>query len=603
MQAKRRDIKRKRTGCLTCRERRVRCGEERPICKNCSRKSRLCNWPKDGDRFRHHSFSSQSQSDNGHIISDEQNIDKLKHIWQVQPRVTTSLSPTAQDGTLQLPTPSDSITSPLDIIDGNHGGTTQRVNRISLAQKGRSYSTQSASSIGSLSADELSCWRSEVLQNYNNASSSPNVDVASYICRSQSARLRDIIDWEHESTIPPNLEPNAETFSSWQALGASQIVVDSLAGDKEMLLLQTYLQECAQWFDAVDGQRHYARKNVTRMMSCPPWRAAALAVSAKHLELTQKNSQPAESLSLHLYQLAVQLAIDSISGRFDCVGTTAGCVVLAVYEMMTVTYHDWRRHLQGCTSIYLHNRWNGDSMGLIRASFWNYARIGKFRIDSCGHADVATDIWAAFCSGTETMLPTDRYFNYPHHILQKPEVDEDQHARVAVWLLARVNNLIYCTSKTASDSIQSLRSDLEKWQKFSPPSSRPIMQLTPRPNAQAENPFPELLFAHDGSAIAYMMFLTAKILLLDYAAIKLGEVVDETAVRDMTCTVCGIVETQKQSSTVLVESIHPLWISGQKLKARAERFAVLELLARVERVIGWKTAWRAASLHDVWSRG
>jgi hypothetical protein len=80
--------------------------------------------------------------------------------------------------------------------------------------------------------------------------------------------------------------------------------------------------------------------------------------------------------SLHLYQLSVRLAIDSISGRFDCVGTLAGCVLLSVYEMMTVHYTDWRRHLQGCASIYKHNEWNGSTGGLISASFWNYAIIG-----------------------------------------------------------------------------------------------------------------------------------------------------------------------------------------------------------------------------------
>jgi hypothetical protein len=34
--------KRTKTGCLTCRKRRVRCGEERPICKNCIKSKRHC---------------------------------------------------------------------------------------------------------------------------------------------------------------------------------------------------------------------------------------------------------------------------------------------------------------------------------------------------------------------------------------------------------------------------------------------------------------------------------------------------------------------------------------------------------------------------------
>lgn len=34
--------KRTKTGCLTCRKRRIKCGEERPVCKNCITSKRLC---------------------------------------------------------------------------------------------------------------------------------------------------------------------------------------------------------------------------------------------------------------------------------------------------------------------------------------------------------------------------------------------------------------------------------------------------------------------------------------------------------------------------------------------------------------------------------
>lgn len=34
--------KRTKTGCLTCRKRRIKCGEERPVCKNCIKSKRLC---------------------------------------------------------------------------------------------------------------------------------------------------------------------------------------------------------------------------------------------------------------------------------------------------------------------------------------------------------------------------------------------------------------------------------------------------------------------------------------------------------------------------------------------------------------------------------
>lgn len=34
--------RRTKTGCLTCRKRRIKCGEERPICRNCVKSKRLC---------------------------------------------------------------------------------------------------------------------------------------------------------------------------------------------------------------------------------------------------------------------------------------------------------------------------------------------------------------------------------------------------------------------------------------------------------------------------------------------------------------------------------------------------------------------------------
>ncbi|RPA71606.1 hypothetical protein BJ508DRAFT_217872, partial [Ascobolus immersus RN42] len=34
--------KRTKTGCLTCRKRRIKCGEQRPICANCIKSKRSC---------------------------------------------------------------------------------------------------------------------------------------------------------------------------------------------------------------------------------------------------------------------------------------------------------------------------------------------------------------------------------------------------------------------------------------------------------------------------------------------------------------------------------------------------------------------------------
>lgn len=208
------------------------------------------------------------------------------------------------------------------------------------------------------------------------AGCSRNAVVAT--CQRSSTRLRDSIELEHADPTPPNLESNSEEFSDWATLDISGLVVTALKPELETRLLQHYLGECAALFDVHNNQGHYSRQDVARMMRCPPWRAAALAISAKNLELREQTLPTTEPISMHLYQLAVSFAIDSISGRFDCVGTVAGCVLLAMYDVMTVAPADWRTHLQGCASIFSHNLWNGSTGGLISASFWNYALMGRF---------------------------------------------------------------------------------------------------------------------------------------------------------------------------------------------------------------------------------
>ncbi|CAK7213518.1 hypothetical protein SBRCBS47491_001827 [Sporothrix bragantina] len=39
------DVHRSRTGCLTCRTRKVKCDEQRPVCQQCHRGTRTCAWP------------------------------------------------------------------------------------------------------------------------------------------------------------------------------------------------------------------------------------------------------------------------------------------------------------------------------------------------------------------------------------------------------------------------------------------------------------------------------------------------------------------------------------------------------------------------------
>ncbi|KAH7129756.1 hypothetical protein B0J13DRAFT_529830 [Dactylonectria estremocensis] len=371
-------------------------------------------------------------------------------------------------------------------------------------------------------------------------------------CQRSSTRLRDSIELEHADPTPPNLESNSEEFSDWATLDMSGLVVDALKPELETRLLQHYLGECAALFDVHNNQGHYSRKDVTRMMRCPPWRAAALAISAKNLELCEKTLPTAEPISMHLYQLAVSFAIDSISGRFDCVGTVAGCVLLAMYDVMTVAPADWRTHLQGCASIFSHNLWNGSTGGLISASFWNYALIGRFvfaRREGRALELTLPDIWAAYCAKRQTLLPPEMWFDDPRAIMSQNNVDEALHTQISTWLLARIVSFVHgmgCSTSTSSApeaELLSIQNDMARWAEMGSSNTKSIISRDAEPDAS--EPFPQILFPNHGAAVGHIIFNTGKILLLEFEAsreVGKSTVLAEEAYRHA-CITCGIIQT------------------------------------------------------------
>ena len=143
----------------------------------------------------------------------------------------------------------------------------------------------------------------------------------------------------------------------------------------EMSLIQNYISQCASWCESTDNERHFSVKEVHHMMRCGPWRAAAMAISSRQRDLSDQ-THPYQ-LSLELYQSAVKALIEAVTTVKVESGVLAGCVLLTVYEMMTVTYSDWERHLEGCAGIFRANNWNGSTRGLVGCCFWAYARIGE----------------------------------------------------------------------------------------------------------------------------------------------------------------------------------------------------------------------------------
>ncbi|EME42393.1 hypothetical protein DOTSEDRAFT_73276 [Dothistroma septosporum NZE10] len=535
------NITRRRTGCIPCRDRHVRCDERKPICKRCDRSSTDCVWTRD-----------------------------IKIVFHENP-----------DKPPRRPTLADKTSPPLEQPSNAVGtGLLTPSADVALHEMAIDMATAEFTCPGNPSIDITTS-----IEVSGNQATGPELLTAFDVLAGSEIATADIANVRSTVTSPA---PQPELFTDWAILGASDLVQKALRTDLELTLMKNYIEEVAPWFDAHTGKRYYSRIEVPSMLSCPPWRAAALAISAKNIELREKRilTEGHDSLPLHLYQLAVRLAIESMSGRFERVGTLAGCVLLSVYEMMTVTYDDWRRHVQGCASIYTHNRWNGSTGGLISGCFWDYARI---------------DIWAAFCAQSQTMLPPDTWFDDPETILLMNNVEEDMHSQIAIWLTAKVVNLVATAAPPATDAeFNALYSAMLSWEGMGSVATRPV--VVQDANTETDHAFPSILFSTHSSTIGHTMWNSAMVLILEYAAGRRpGEAhVFKAEAYSHALATAGIIETNNHTAC-LVNSLQPAFIAGRHMRTKSQKFGVLELLAQIEQKTGWKCAWRSDGLREIWN--
>jgi hypothetical protein len=65
--------------------------------------------------------------------------------------------------------------------------------------------------------------------------------------------------------------------------------------------------------------------------------------------------------------------------------------------------------------------------------------------------------------------------------------------------------------------------------------------------------------------------------------------------------ICGI-NLANPTDPVRINSVQALFVAGQVFQGRREQDAVLEILAGIERDLGWTTQFHAAKLIDEWGR-
>ncbi|KAK9848916.1 hypothetical protein MYU51_015241 [Penicillium brevicompactum] len=223
---------------------------------------------------------------------------------------------------------------------------------------------------------------------------------------------------------------------------------------EKLQLISAFLRETGTWCETTDSQMHFTVKSIHEMMKSPSFVAAALSLASRQLDYVQGRQRP---VTLELYQFTIQLLLCQDPAQADT-SILATCTLLCVYEMMASRIEEWRRHLKGCAGFLRAQKWNGSSEGIVKASFWAFARI---------------DVWAAFNSGKATLIPTESWVDNMSIDYVLANGDLDEYCNLAILIFAKIVNALSNFHVSQASAFKATASalwhELQTWYRLRPP--------------------------------------------------------------------------------------------------------------------------------------
>ncbi|EEP77008.1 predicted protein [Uncinocarpus reesii 1704] len=326
----------------------------------------------------------------------------------------------------------------------------------------------------------------------------------------------------------------------------------------------------------------------------------------------------------------------------------AATAILSVYEFLDATGQAWDRHLSGVKSLLdiadMMPFERGVSPGgtplpplrkpgfskARRAIFWNFARqdyLSAF-INRC-KCRLDTDdllLW------TEAGLHLeDMGFVQPSNTSGTgyPEGDdvmvEDMISNAMVWLSSKIVNYLAADDTTARRTEhpsmaqwQRLQTEVDVWYDGLPDTFKPCARVEyPLQSLKTNDelyPFQEIWYSIAMCASAMQHYHMARILLLvnkPPQASSLNGAVSSREIQHQSIDseiryhcheICGI-SLSRPDASVRINSVQPLFLSGQYLSDDRERMIVLQLLRGIENDLGWATEYRVEQLLEQWGWG
>jgi hypothetical protein len=346
--------KRVRTGCLTCRERHLKCDEGLPFCLNCQKSSRTC---KRGVRLNF--IDTQVKSPpiipptadwKGKCILKPK-PDKLTDIGVVNFQDESREIASEYRGGLKRYAHLDQqvITPPRD--QPLEPTRPMRIDHPPPPQQ----SNHNHNSLPPIQHHVSSYTDSNLAVKFEQPHSRQNSIHHSHTGSNVSLLAPPSLSYStisEQTLTPPSKEPRA-----------------FLDSQEEVLFMQVFVEEVGIWMDSMDQTKHFSRLLPFHALSEPMLLNAFLACGARHLTLV--NPMYHEDKALYYYDTATTQLLRSLQNPDrDTVVCATTAVILNVYEIMSERAMQRMNHIAGARALIKECGWNARSTGIGQACFW-----------------------------------------------------------------------------------------------------------------------------------------------------------------------------------------------------------------------------------------
>ncbi|KIM95124.1 hypothetical protein OIDMADRAFT_45534 [Oidiodendron maius Zn] len=636
---------RSRTGCQTCRQRKLKCDEEKPVCGQCRRGSRECR-PSDGVVFRHQQNASMNRNrddeagdSSGRLGSFYAYKDTFNedNVWVDVPKNVTFLNITDPFNMEATPEPDSLDTSRTRDMPGFEGREGENFPQIPFDD-------------------------------------APGLEALSAAATSNYGYIRPLSTTAHApgSTIIAHPSSNNLNFILNPAVpeGVIGIAAKPIIEHEIAFLLRHFSETAGQWMDLYDQGCYFAQLVPVQALLNPLLKYSACAYAAKQLGRVQGRKAVVggnvtdqaemelfpnpetvdwEYLGAKYYDKAIQLLMEELSNsraqemsvtpiaeqpftpqsavhspritpnvpvhrRHNLPSpntnksdeTLAAVAILCVYEFLDNANTAWSRHLSGTKSLF--DMAENEGMMPVRsptsassiservkpsrarkAAFWNFAR---------------QDFLAAFINEGQTRLNTEDLelwraaglhidehgfvmpsntedFHYPDRLIV---MREDMIANALIWLLSKIINFI-----ASGDSIDNIYPQ-------NPASPNGIIGINQMVLLERWKELErELDIWYQGLPETFKP--CAKLDPISDGSISAHS--PKAIFWEICFQICGIALGRPEGS-VRIQQVQPLFVAGQCLTDKKERNAVLILLRGIEADLGWATDYRVKQLLREW---